>query len=150
MAAPIVETVAIQENGRPLDALCRILESATIVMEEILEDEHQVPNWWRSRHKYELEMKEIDSVHQWNSWWREIDQGSPLVDIGLLTQVDADDESGGHAFDRSPLAYHSVSDDVASNGRWSGMDRINHDEKASMDNGFGSYTNSKSLSTWSS
>ena len=100
----LVEPIVYQDKGETLLVLCRVLQSATILMEEVLEDISGIDDWWGSKDKYDLDWKEAESLKKWNTWWREVDSNIPRIDIELLRQIDDADED---SFE-DPKAYHSI------------------------------------------
>ena len=136
-AAPaIVESISIHNEGKLLSSVCRILQSATIMMEEVLHDMEGVNDWWKSKEKFDLDSKDVEFIEKWNSLWRERDQSSPIIDIGLLVQVD---ESDNNLFGESN-GYLSIQD--VDDRKWP------IDDEQFWENEFGSETDPSS--SWSS
>jgi len=146
VAPSITETIAIQEKGEPFHSLCSILNHAIMIMEEILEDGDGVITWWKSREKYGIHKKEIAHFIKWNGWWKEVDATSPLVDIGLLTQVDVDDVSENQLYENSGGYPTFMEDGTGDAELWSFNDPYGRDSRISFENEFNSFTEA-SLST---
>jgi len=88
LQSEVRESVAMQDDGEPLNSLCRILRDGVSVMERIMEDEEGVTDWFFSLRLFELGRGDVRRLMAWNSWWRQCYGDAPLVDVGLLQRVE--------------------------------------------------------------
>ena len=86
--AMIVDVLSLQDDGKPMNALCDILLTANSLMEEIIRRDENIHHWWSSTEKFGLTNKDIKHLTKWNSWWEQVDVDASLVDCNLLCRLD--------------------------------------------------------------
>ena len=86
--AMIVDVLSMQEDGKPMETICYILQNTIRLMQQIMRREKDIYQWWNSVEKYNLTNKDIKQVSNWNSWWEQVDVDASLIDSNLLLRVD--------------------------------------------------------------
>lgn len=83
-----MEEISIENDSQHLGALCRILDRGTFIMDEIIENEEQIIEWWRTKETFQLDEEEVKRLENWNLCWSKLDPDVVEIDIALLRRVD--------------------------------------------------------------
>ena len=96
--AMIVDVLSLQDDGQPMNALCDVLVNAYSVMEEIIQRDENIYQWWDSKEKFGLTNRDVKQLSNWNSWWEQVDVDASLVDCNLLCRLDQEYSPGAKDF----------------------------------------------------
>lgn len=86
--AMIVDVLSLQEDGHPLETMCRILQRTSELMEEVMGNSNRIYEWWGATPKLDLSQSDKKRIASWNSWWEQVDVNASLVKLDMLLRID--------------------------------------------------------------